>query len=186
MAEPQADRSSSAALDTTEGFVADGRDAWLGFLVVHSKLTRRLDALLLAEHGMTLTEYEVLLKLDVAGGALRMSDLAEAALLSRSGLTRIVDELEAQEWVERTPSQTDGRVLEASLTADGRARLRAARISHVANIHEFFLNPLGPRRWRQLKLAWETIDRRLSDAAQDGAGSVARRRRAARRRATSG
>jgi hypothetical protein len=72
------------------------RDAWFGFLTVHSLVTRELDALLGAAHGMPLVEYEVLLKLSIAGGRLRMSELAYVALLSRSGLTRIVDELEAR------------------------------------------------------------------------------------------
>jgi DNA-binding MarR family transcriptional regulator len=177
-------RSSAAPepLDTTEGFVKDGREAWLGFLVVHSKITRRLDALLVGAHGMTLNEYEVLLKLDAAGGTLRMSELAEAALLSRSGLTRIVDDLEAQGLIARTPDPADGRVLRAILTDDGRARLRAARDTHLANIHSLFLNPLRPEQRKHMKLAWQTIEEALLSAEGDAvtpARSLRRRRRSA-------
>ena len=76
---------------------------------------------------MPLVEFEVLLKLWLAGGRLRMSELADVALLSRSGLTRIVDELEGLELVTREPDEQDGRVLLATITPLGRRRLRAAR-----------------------------------------------------------
>lgn len=69
---------------------ADEMSAWFGFLDVHWSVTRELDARLIVTHGMALVEYEVLLKLSIAGGAMRMSELADAALLSRNGLIRIV------------------------------------------------------------------------------------------------
>ena len=142
-------------------FVADGLEAWLGFLTVHSKVVRRLDSLLADSHGMTLNEFEVLLKLEVAGGSLRMSDLAEAALLSRSGLTRIVDELEAQQLVAREPAEDDGRVLLAQLTRRGRARFNAARRAHIANVHVLFLDPLSSEQRMRLGAAWAAIEAAL-------------------------
>ena len=74
---------------------ADELAAWRGFLRVHARVTRELDAELLAAHGLALSSYEVLLFLDNAPeGRLRMAQLADSVLLSRSGLTRLVDRLE--------------------------------------------------------------------------------------------
>jgi DNA-binding MarR family transcriptional regulator len=86
-----------------QSFSSVEEGAWAGLLAVHSRITRELDALLGAEHGMPLVEYEVLLKLAIGGGRMRMSELAEVAFLSRSGLTRIVDELEALGHLRREP-----------------------------------------------------------------------------------
>jgi len=115
----------------TAGAVAPRLDpgdlaVWGGFLEVHTRLMRLLDADLVAIHGMALVEYEVLFKLSTAGGQLRMSDLAQVAMLSRSGLTRIVGVLEAQRLVRRVSPPGDGRVLIATLTPAGQARLAAA------------------------------------------------------------
>jgi DNA-binding MarR family transcriptional regulator len=141
-----------------ERFVRDGQGAWVGMLRVHSMVVRRLDAKLAGSHGMTLNEFEVLLKLHLAGGSLRMSRLAEAALLSRSGLTRIVDELEAQGLVRRETDEDDGRVWLATLTRRGATRFAAARDAHIANVHELFLDPLTAAQRKALAQSWETIE----------------------------
>ena len=145
------------AASASDSFSDDQRAAWFGFLTVHSVLTRELDALLGAEHGMPLVEFEVLLKLWLAGGRLRMSELADVALLSRSGLTRIVDELEALGLVSREPDEHDGRVLLATITALGRRRLRTARKSHLADVHRLFLDRLTPAQQRALAASWASI-----------------------------
>jgi DNA-binding MarR family transcriptional regulator len=133
------------------------RDAWSGFLAVHARVTRELDALLGAEHGMPLVEFEVLLKLSIAGGRMRMSELAEVAFLSRSGLTRIVDELEALGLVSREPDERDGRVLVATLTPLGRRRFAAARRTHLANVRELFFRYLTAEQQSVLAVCWEQI-----------------------------
>ncbi len=74
----------------------------------YARVTRELDSLLVAAHGMPLVECEVLLKLSIAGGRMRMSELADAALLSRSGLTRIVDELQSLGLCLRIPAVARG------------------------------------------------------------------------------
>jgi DNA-binding MarR family transcriptional regulator len=140
-------------------------------------VVRRLDALLASSHGMNLNEFEVLLKLALAGGSLRMSDLADAAFMSRSGLTRIVDELEAQELVIREPDDDDGRVLMATLTRRGRARFAAARRAHVADVRALFLEPLGPAKVRALGAAWAVIDAALPARADERDPARARRGR---------
>jgi DNA-binding MarR family transcriptional regulator len=146
-------------------------------VTVHSKVVRRLDAQLAASHRMTLNEFEVLLKLELAGGSLRMSDLAQAALLSRSGLTRIIDELEAQELVGREPDEDDGRVLIAKLTRRGRPRFGAARRAHVAAVQALFLNPLTPEQRCQLGAVWAAIEGALPDIAEEREAPRVRRRR---------
>lgn len=160
-------------------------DAWFGFLTVHSLITRELDALLVASHEMPLVEYEVLLKLSLAGGRLRMSELADVALLSRSGLTRIVDELEALELVRREPDESDGRVLVATLTGLGRRRFAAARRSHVANVRRLFLGPLTAEQRRVLGASWQAIVEGLGPDAGRRSGR-ARRRAAGRPRVAAG
>ena len=146
----------------TAGAVAPRLDpgdlaVWGGFLEIHTRLMRLLDADLVATHGMALVEYEVLFKLSTAGGQLRMSDLAQVAMLSRSGLTRIVGVLEAQRLVRRVASPGDGRVLIATLTAAGRARLAAARETHAANVRRLFLAPLGQDQKQAIASGWQNI-----------------------------
>jgi len=136
--------------------------AWRGFLEVHTLLLRRLDADLVASHGMPLVEYEVLFKIFLAGGRSRMSDLAEVAMLSRSGLTRIVDVLVAQRLVRRLADQDDGRVVLATLTPAGRRRLQSARRSHSAHVRRLFLDPLSPAQKETLGAAWLAVQDRLA------------------------
>jgi DNA-binding MarR family transcriptional regulator len=131
--------------------------AWIGFLTVHSLITRELDSRLVAVHRMPLVEYEVLLKLSIAGGRMRMSELADAALLSRSGLTRIVDELEALQLITREPDDSDGRVLIATLTAAGSKRFLAARRTHLANLRQLFLDRLSDEQVAGLGEIWHAI-----------------------------
>ena len=151
---------------------------WVGFLTIHSKVVRRLDASLAASHGLTLNEFEVLLKLAIAGGSLRMSELAQAALLSRSGLTRIVDELEAADLVTRDPDEVDGRVLLATLTRRGRTRLKAARRAHGANVRALFLGPLNPAQRQTLSEAWSAIEQALPEIPDEREAPRRRRLRA--------
>ena len=156
------------ARSPTRDFSDVEQRAWAGFLAVHSRVTRELDALLGAEHAMPLVEYEVLLKLSAAGGALRMSELADVAFLSRSGLTRIVNELEALGLVARVPDAGDGRVLLATLTARGRRRFAAARSSHLAHVRELFLDNLSRGQQAQMAGCWERI---LGGLERDSAGA---------------
>lgn len=115
--------------------------AWRAFLVAHARLSRRLDDELRAEHGLTLPEYDALLQLAQApDGRLRMSQLAEAVLLSRSGVTRLIDRLVADGFVERSTCLTDARGAEAVLTDAGLDRLRRAAATHLRGIEQYFLS----------------------------------------------
>jgi DNA-binding MarR family transcriptional regulator len=124
---------------------------------------RALDADLLIEQGMSLSEYTALMQLSEAPGqTLRMSDLASACALSLSGMSRIVGRLEAQGLVERERSSCDGRGLDAVLTDAGLGRLRRAWPTHLASVRRHMMDHL-----RELDLAVVTtaLQRFASDVS---------------------
>src|SRR4051794_3013587 len=124
---------------------APGIEAWRTFLQAHARVTRRLDDELQAAHGLSLAEYDALLQIATTPGRrIRMNVLAERVLLSRSGITRLVDRLEAQGCVERIACETDARGQEALLTAAGLDRLREAAATHLDGIRRSFLDRLEP------------------------------------------
>ncbi len=117
----------------------DARDAWYALLQVSSRVIREFDRRLDLEHRISIREFDVLINLDNApGGALRMTDLATASMLSSGGLTRLVGRLEDRGFVRRDPDPLDARAFQASLTATGQARLAEARVTHDAVIHDLF------------------------------------------------
>src|ERR1700753_4473237 len=108
-------------------------DAWRSYLQSHASIVRVLDAELAAAHGMTTRDYEVLLYLSQAEGQhLPMSALAESTMLTRSGITRLVDGLVGSGMIERHACLNDARVSYAQLTDVGYETLRRAARSHVA------------------------------------------------------
>ena len=114
-------------------------EAWVQFLRAHAAVTRALSAELLAEHGLTINDYEVLLHLAKApDGQLRRVDLADRVLLTASGITRLLEGLERSGLMARAACESDGRVTYARLTDAGRERLRAAGATHVAGIRRLF------------------------------------------------
>ena len=116
-------------------------DAWRTFLFAHAQVRRQLERELQAEQEMSLGEYEVLLFLAYSDERrLRMSELADRMVLSRSGATRLIDRLEAAGFVERVSCDTDRRGQWAQLTRAGYERLRAASPTHLRGIGEHFLD----------------------------------------------
>lgn len=127
---------------------------WRRYLVAHAKIIRTLEAELLATENLSLAFYDVLVQLSESpGGTLRMTDLAEAVLLSRSGVTRLVERLEQGGLVERRPAAEDGRGVQAVLTAAGQERLRVAARTHLAGVNEHFVAPLGPQGLAEMEAA---------------------------------
>lgn len=114
--------------------------AWRALVRAHACLVKRLDAQLEAEHGLPLTSYEVLARLaGTDGGKMRMHDIASSVLLSRSGLTRLVDRLERDGLVHRCSCENDARGAYAVITDAGRENVAAARASHLAGVRTLFL-----------------------------------------------
>lgn len=117
-----------------------GLEAWESLLRTHSLLIRELDEELRARHGFTLGDYDVLVNLGNAPGQrLRMCALAEAVLLSPSGLSRRVDRLEQAGFVQRERAANDARNIEAGLTPAGRRLLRRLRDTHLTGVRERFV-----------------------------------------------
>jgi DNA-binding MarR family transcriptional regulator len=133
-------------------------DAWRGFLRTYSTLVRDLDDELTRRHGLPVSSYDVLVQLDEApDGRLRMSALADAVLLSRSGLSRLVTRLEGQGLIERMECTNDARGSFAAITDQGRERLDEARVTHRAGVRERFFDHLGERDLRNLAKAWDRL-----------------------------
>ncbi|HVH23324.1 MAG TPA: MarR family transcriptional regulator [Pseudonocardia sp.] len=117
--------------------------AWRGFLRAHAFLSRVLEAELLADQQLSLASYDVLVQLaEAPERRLRMTELAAAVLLSRSGVTRLVDRLEKAGLVARCPVAGDGRGVAAELTPEGLNRLRNAAPTHLTGVIRHFVDRL--------------------------------------------
>jgi DNA-binding MarR family transcriptional regulator len=128
-----------------------GLDAWVRLLRGHAAATRAMSAELLADHGLTINDYEVLILLSRAdGGRMRRVDLADELLLTASGVTRLLDRLERAGWVDRATCSSDRRVVYAELTDVGRAKLEEASGSHLSAVREYFERRYSEAELRQL------------------------------------
>jgi DNA-binding MarR family transcriptional regulator len=132
--------------------------AWRGLLETHARLTRALDEQMRTEHGLPVSSYEVLMFLDDAPGhRLRMSEIADRVLLSRSGLTRLVDRLQQLGYVTRCAVETDGRGAYAELTQRGLEFVREARSTHRDGVRRYFLERLSDEDQRALAEIWTRL-----------------------------
>ncbi|MEA2483535.1 MAG: hypothetical protein QOC55_1482 [Thermoleophilaceae bacterium] len=117
---------------------------WVRFIATHSAITRELEARLMGAHGLTLSDYDVLVQLARAPEhKLRNIELAKAVVLTRSGVTRLVDGLEKDGLVARSSCPSDKRGTFVALTDEGVARLRAAAGTHLEGVRELFVERLG-------------------------------------------
>jgi DNA-binding MarR family transcriptional regulator len=118
---------------------ASAVEVFVRLLRGHAAVTRELNAQLVADHGLTINDYEALLHLARAEERrMRRIDLAERLILTASGVTRLLDGLEQAGYVDRDSCASDRRVTYAVLTDAGLAKLREASKSHVADIRSFF------------------------------------------------
>lgn len=132
--------------------------AWRAFLYAYSKVVPKLDQELGGAQGLSLNQYEVLVWLRRAGErGLRMSDLASRVVLSPSGVTRAVDQLERKGLVGRCVFEGDKRGYLATLTPEGRALLRIATNVHLHGVREHFLKHLSRTELEHLATALEAI-----------------------------
>lgn len=129
-------------------------EAWRGFLNTHAAVFHVLDAEL-ADDGLNLPAYELLLTLQEAGDdGVRMSELARGLRFSGGGLTRLADRLERKGLIERRRCQADGRGLEALLTRAGSSKLKRVHAKHLRQVRENFLDRLSHEEIETLAKVW--------------------------------
>ena len=139
---------------------------WQAFLAVSSQLNRRVEQQLRDDAGLSHPQYEVLARLAAAGGALRMTDLAGAALTSKSGLSYQVGQLEKAGLVGRRSCESDDRGVIAFLTEPGWSELRAAAAGHAALVGELLVDALSPDQFAAFSTALETLATHLNQGSR--------------------
>ena len=144
---------------------ASAIEAFVRLVRGHSAVTRALNTKLVADHGLTINDYEALLHLARAEDRrMRRVDLAERLILTASGVTRLLDGLEEAGYVDRASCASDRRVTYAVLTESGLAKLREASTSHVADIREIFETRFNAEELDQLVALLERLPH-AADAA---------------------
>ena len=125
----------------------DGRwlDAWMLLVRTHTRLWETVEAHMRAEYGLTMARYDVLAHLQLAGGRLGLSELAAAIALSPSGLSKLLDRMQASGLIEREPDPGDARAVFATITPGGRDLVRRAREGHHTLLRQAFGSALNPR-----------------------------------------
>lgn len=138
-------------MSPSTGLTSAEQHAWRGFLRAHATVVRVLEADLQAEHELPLASYDVLVQLSESPDRrLRMTELADRVLLSRSGLTRLADRLEREGLLTREPCPSDARGTLAVLTDAGLDRLREAWPTHLRGVRSQVLDRLTPEEVEQL------------------------------------
>jgi DNA-binding MarR family transcriptional regulator len=170
--------------------VTEGRDArplsprdariepWRAFLQAHARITRRLDEELRAEHDLSLAEYDALLNIaDAPDRRIRMRQLADRVILSKSGVTRLIDRLVLDGLVQRDACLSVARGAEAVLTPAGLDRLRRASRTHLRGIDEHFLAALDTDDLAAIQRAMQAVADRAGpgDPGSDRSPAAERR-----------
>ena len=137
-----------------------GLQAWDALLRAHATLLRQLETDLESKTGLALADFDVLAQLAIAGGSLRMTELADHALISRSGMTRRVTRLVHEGLVRRAHADADGRGVVVRLTKPGLERLTVAAPVHMRGVSDLFLTKLDDQELAVLEraLAKVTLD----------------------------
>ena len=134
-----------------------GLEAWASLLQAHATLMRRLEADLAEATGLALADFDVLAQLANAGGKLRMTELADRALISRSGMTRRVARLVDEGLVRRAKAASDARGVVVALTDAGVARLTETAPVHLRGVAELFIAQLDDQELAVLKSALDKV-----------------------------
>src|SRR5213595_572482 len=130
-----------------------GMGAWRSLLRAHATLMPQLETQLEQGTGLALADYDVLIQLALAGGELRMTELADRALISRSGMTRRVARLVREGLVRRAQADADGRGVVVQLTNSGLDRLSVAAPVHIRGVSDLFLMKLNDQELGVLESA---------------------------------
>lgn len=155
-------------MEPVRWLTTEEQQAWRGFVRGSALLLEQLDAELVEAHGLTLADYEILVWLSEAPrGGLRMSDLADRALVSRSRLTYRVDRLVAEGLVERRPCPSDRRGSLAVLTPTGRRRLERAAPTHVDGVVAHLIDRCSARDLAAIGRAFAAVAEALDAADGD-------------------
>jgi DNA-binding MarR family transcriptional regulator len=139
-------------------------EAWVNLVRGHSAAVGAINARLVADHGLTINDYECLLMLARAEDRrMRRVDLAEQLILTASGVTRLLEGLEKEGWVDRANCASDRRVVYAVLTEDGLAKLRETSETHVTDLRTYFETRYSSEELEQLasllgRLPHEAVD----------------------------
>ena len=159
MAEAQAKSEADDLCEQTlRGLPPDKRAAWLGFLRAHAAIVKGLDADLIANFGIPLSAFQVLLGVaESENGYLRMSDVAGQARLSPSRASRLVTELARRGLLERRACEGDTRVVYAAITDDGRALAAKLERLHFEGIERRFFSALSGDQVAQLAEVWPRV-----------------------------
>ena len=135
----------SSQVLTDQQLAEPGIQAWTRFLRAHAAITRELSTRLEGQHGLTLSDYDVLIQLYYAPDRkLRRIDLARQVLLTASGITRLLDGLESSGFVKKERCVSDARVTYAVLTEPGVRKCEEASESHLADVEELFAANFKP------------------------------------------
>lgn len=160
-------RPEGAVIDRTDDQqrrrrpAADELHAWRSFLRAHATVVRRLESDLIAAHGLPLAVYDVLVQLvEAPERRLRMTELAGRVLLSRSGLTRLVDRMVRDGLLRREQDPLDARGVLAVLTDTGFERLKAASPTHLDGVTRYVVDRLSTDELT----AWGAASARLADS----------------------
>jgi DNA-binding MarR family transcriptional regulator len=138
-------------------------ESFVSLVRAYTHVTRELNAQLTADHGLTISDYEVLLRLARSPERrMRRVDLAQQVLLTASGITRLLDGLEKHGYVDRAACDSDRRVVYAVLTDDGATKLREASATHVVQIEDYFASRYEPSELTELAALLGRIE--LGDA----------------------
>ncbi len=156
------DRSSNIHHDSVEWLRSQilsdqGLLTWERFLKSHAAITRYLDVQLQRDHNMTLSDYGVILQLFHAKDGVRMSDLARQAMLTPSGITRLVKGLERDGIVDRINCQSDSRVTWITLTPQGRSSFSKIRKAHLDDVKRLFIDRYSQDELEQLLMLLDRL-----------------------------
>jgi DNA-binding MarR family transcriptional regulator len=149
---------AKTAFDHVPLLTSEQREAWTGFLHAHAGITRALEDDLRVHHGVPYNSFEVLALLALAPDhRMRMAELADQLVFTRSGITRLIDRLERDGHVERSECDDDARGIYAILTEKGFFLFEEAAQTHVALLHELFYGRLGSIGLAELNELWERL-----------------------------
>ena len=132
--------------------------AWIALVRTHARLWDQVEAQMRQDSGLTMPRYDVLMQLDMAGGRLGLTELASTVVLSPSGLSKLLDRMEASELLRREADPRDARSTFARITPRGRSLVKKARQSHHAWLQRAFGDALDDRDVADLSRIMGRID----------------------------